>query len=60
MTEKELKQLVEIAKKHIYKIELRGDLEDRGNDTEDFVETSVWSIKAALIEAYKLGQENGK
>ena len=60
MTDKELQQLVDIAKKHVYAIERRGDLEDRDNDSEDFVETSVWSIKAMLIEAYKLGQEQGK
>lgn len=60
MTEKELQQLVDVAKKHIYAIERRGDLENRGNDSEDFVETSVWSIKAALLEAYQLGQKQGK
>lgn len=54
------KQLVEIAKKHSYSIETRGDLESRHNDDEDFIEMSVWSIQAMLEEAYELGKKDGK
>lgn len=57
MKSKELQKLVEIAKKNISALERRGDLEARYSDSEDFFETSVWSLKAALIEAYELGKK---
>ena len=50
------KQLIEIAKKNSY----RGDLETRNSDSEDFIEMSVWSIKAMLEEAYELGKKAAK
>lgn len=56
MTEKEKQQLVEIAKRHIYEVKRRGDLESRGADSEDFVEASVWAIEDMLLEAYQLGR----
>lgn len=52
-------KLLEIAKKHFYPVEERGTLETRDNDHEDFFEVSVWSLKAALEEAYKLGKKEG-
>ncbi len=58
LSKKEIESLVEIAKKHIYPVEARGDLETRDNDSEDFLDVSVWSIKAALAAAYELGKEN--
>lgn len=54
------KQLIEIAKKNSYSIETRGDLETRKSDSEDFIEMSVWSIKAMLEEAYELGRKAAK
>ena len=51
-------QLLEIAKKHSAVIAERGDLEERGCDSEDFIELSVWSLKAMLEEAYQLGRQN--
>lgn len=54
------KQLIEIAKKNSYSIEERGDLETRNSDSEDFIEMSVWSIKAMLEEAYELGKKVAK
>lgn len=59
LSEKEFEDLVEIAKKHIYSVETRGDLETHNNDSEDFLNVSVWNIKAVLEEAYKLGKDNG-
>ena len=59
LSKKEMEKLVGIAKKHIYPVEARGDLETRGSDGEDFLEVSVRGIKAALEEAYRLGKENG-
>lgn len=56
MTEKEKQQLIEVAKKHMYEVQRRGNLESRGADSEDFIEVSVWSLEAALLEAYQLGR----
>lgn len=56
LTKKEQQELLEIAKKAIYAIEERGDLEAKDNDSEDFIETSVWSLKEALEQAYLLGK----
>lgn len=51
-----LKKLIKIAKNNSSEIEARGDLEERKNDEDDFIEVSVWGLKAMLIEAYKLGK----
>lgn len=56
LTKAEAKKLLAIAKKHSYSIEERGDLEQRWNDSEDFIEMAVWNIEAMLEEAYRLGQ----
>lgn len=58
ITKKEYNQLLEIAKDRIYAIEARGDLEQRNNDSEDFIEVSVGSIQDILIAAYQLGKES--
>ena len=60
MTTKELKRIEEIARKYIAALESREDLETHDSDSEDFFETSVWSIKAALIAAYELGKKEAK
>ena len=60
LSKKELESLVEIARKHIYTVEARGDLETRDNDSEDFLDVSVRSIKAALTAAYELGKESSQ
>lgn len=60
LSKKELESLVGIAKKYIYPVEARGDLETCDNDSEDFLEVSVWSIRAALEAAYELGKENNQ
>ena len=54
------KSLLEIAKKFSYAVETRGDLERRNNDSEDFLEVSVWSLKEMLKEAYELGKQNNQ
>ena len=58
LSKKELESLVEIARKHIYPVEARGDLETRDNDSEDFIEVPVWSIQKVMEEAYLLGRMN--
>ncbi len=60
MTKAEMEKLIKIAEENIPALEGRGDLESRNNDGDDFFETAVWSIKAALIEAYELGKKNAK
>lgn len=49
-------QILEIAKKNLYAVEERGDLETRNWDGADFFEVSVWGLKKALEEAYLLGK----
>lgn len=58
LTKKELKAITEIAIKNLFAIEERGDLETRNNDEEDFLGVAIWSLKDALIEAYKLGKNS--
>ena len=60
MTDREQKALVKIAQKHIPELENRADLEAHNSDREDFFETSVWSLKAALTAAYELGKNQRK
>ena len=59
-TKKEKKLFYTIAAKHIYSVENRGDLEAHRSDEEDFIETSVWGLEAALEAAYRAGQEAGR
>ena len=49
--------LLEIAKEHSPAVKDWGDLEKRNLDSEDFIELSVWSLKAMLKEAYEAGQQ---
>lgn len=56
MTKKESAKILEIAKKYIYAIEVRGSLEMIQSDSDDFIETSVGSIEAALEAAYQAGK----
>jgi hypothetical protein len=60
MTPAEIKKLVHIAQKNIPELENRPDLEARQSDELDFFETSVWSLKDALIAAYELGKAAGR
>ncbi len=59
MTEKERKAIVKIARENIPELEQRRDLDAHNSDREDFFETSVWSLKAALTAAYELGKKQG-
>lgn len=51
-----LRKLEQIAMKASYTLGERGGLEDRNNDSEDFQELSVWSIREMLEQAYLLGK----
>ena len=50
------KKLTKIANKHIPELENRKCLKAYYSDSEDFFETSVWSLEAALKAAYELGK----
>lgn len=56
-TKKLEKELLEIVHKNIG-LEWRSDLEEHKTDDEDFFETSIWSLKAALLAAYELGKQS--
>lgn len=58
-----LEDLEKIARENIPALSIRvhqHGLDTMGSDAEDFFETSVWSLKAALIEAYRLGEKNAR
>lgn len=54
------KQLAMIAEKHIPELDGRGDLESHRSDSEDFFETSVWSLESALMAAFWYGFKCGR
>ncbi|QJC21056.1 DUF6900 domain-containing protein [Arcanobacterium buesumense] len=56
MSKKTAAKLLEIAKQNSLEIQNRGDLEVRRSDSEDFLEVSVWGLKAMLDAAYQLGK----
>ena len=60
MTKKIEKTLLAIAKKNNWEVEERGDLETRHSDQDDFIEVSVWGLKAMLEEAYAAGKAAAK
>lgn len=51
-------QITKLALEMMPALEGRSDLDEHGNDTEYFLETSIWSLKDALMAAYRLGQQN--
>lgn len=57
MNENIKKALESIAKEECYEIEARGGLDSRDTD-EDFIETSVWTLRKMLERAYELGKAN--
>ena len=60
ITKKTLKELAKIAMKADYSLELRGGIDGRDNDTEDFPEISIIAIQAMLEQAYLLGKADGQ
>ena len=56
ITKAEEKALLEIAKRLMASVDSRGDLEEHGCDSEDFIEVPVWGIQKAMEEAYLLGK----
>lgn len=60
LTKKEQRKVLEIAKRVVYGVKERGDLEQRYRDSEDFMDIAVWTLRQAMEEAYALGKEDGK
>ena len=60
LTKQQQCKVLAVAKKHIYGVKGRGDLEARYHDAEDFLDIAVWCLKAALEEAYELGLKEGQ
>ena len=56
LTKKELAALLNIARECSAEVKCRGDLAERGCDSEDFIEVSVWGIEEMLRRAYELGK----
>ena len=52
--------LERIARDHCYSLELRGGIDVRSNDAEDFPRISVWSLQEMLEQAYRLGRSDGE
>lgn len=56
-----LEDLEKIARENIPALSIRvhqHGLDTMDNDALDFFEASVWGLKQALIEAYRLGEKN--
>lgn len=60
ITGKEYEALLEMAKKTCLAVRLRGDLEKRSSDSDDFLDLAVWGLKEMLIEAYEMGKNARK
>ena len=56
MDEKTMKALEQIAIEESLLIAERGGLDYRGNDSEDFLDISVWTLRTMLARAYELGK----
>ena len=59
ISRKTLRMLEQIALDADYGLELRGGIEGRNNDSEDFPEVSINAIQAMLEKAYLLGKADG-
>lgn len=46
-----------IAKEYVPAVKQRGGLDSRNNDENDFLDISVWTLKAALKAAYEAGKK---
>ena len=60
LTKKEQRKVLGIAKKFIYGVKERGDLEQRFRDSDDFLDVAVWSLREALEEAYTLSKKEAQ
>lgn len=54
------KKIMEIVKKEIPYLADRESLERQWSDSEDFIETSVWSLEAVIKKAYEMGKADAE
>ena len=59
ISKKTLKRLEQIAMEADYSLEMRGGIDGRNNDSEDFPEVSILAIQTMLEKAYLLGKMDG-
>lgn len=57
---KTMKALEKIAMDTSYALDARGGIEARFNDSEDFIEESIYSIQKMLEKAYLLGKSEAQ
>ena len=57
ISKKELEALEKIAMNASYSLEIRGGIECRDNDAEDFPEVSIKGVQTMLEKAFLLGKE---
>lgn len=57
ISKKTLRALEQIAMRADFSLQVRGGIDARENDEEDFPEVSVNAIQAMLEEAYRLGRQ---
>ena len=60
VSKKTLRALEQIALSADYGLEMRGGIENRNNDTEDFPEVSIYAIQKMLEQAYLLGKKEAQ
>jgi len=60
MTDTIRKQLERIAMEEDYVLEIRGGIDGRDNDQEDFPEISIVALQNMLERAYELGLKNAR
>lgn len=58
MTKKLEKELYKIAAAYSYAAEERGNLKEKDNDSEDFLDINVAALEAMLKAAYELGKNS--
>lgn len=56
ISKKELEALEKIAMAASYTLKIRGGIETRNNDEEDFPEIGINSLQTMLEEAFRLGK----
>ena len=54
------KKIMEIVKQEIPDLADRESLERQWSDSEDFIETSVWSLEAVIKKAYEMGKADAE
>lgn len=54
------KKIMEIVRKEMPELADRENLDRQWSDSEDFIETSVWSLEAVIKKAYEMGKADAE